>query len=116
MFSTMSEILETHYIESRRHRRYALSERGTLDGVPVEVLNISRGGAQVAFWGNALGSTETLHGSLLRFELLVTPTLSFPAEVIYENRRADEHVVGVKFVDMSAADLEAVDSFLFTLN
>jgi len=115
VFSTMSEILETHYIESRRNRRYSISEHGTLGSIQVEVRNVSRGGAQVAFAAKALDSRETLDGTRLPFELQVLPALSFLAEVAYDTRHAEGHIVGLKFVEMSAADLESIDRYLFTL-
>jgi hypothetical protein len=116
VISELVELLETHYIESRKQRRYPVAEPGTLCGVSVEVRNIARGGAQLACEPTAFGEiAERLRDLPVPVELLVEPALAFTGAVVYDKEADGVHLIGVKFIEMSAAEQAALDGYICTL-
>lgn len=114
MISELAEILETHYIESRKSKRHAVDELGSLCEVAVGVRNVSRGGVQIACARAAFEAISERAGSApVAFELLVEPrSLAFTAKVVYEREEGDVHLVGLQFVNMTPAQESDIDSYI----
>jgi hypothetical protein len=48
-------------------------------------------------------------------ELLVEPALAFTGAVVYDKEADGVHLIGVKFIEMSAAEQAALDGYICTL-
>ncbi len=117
MTAHLYEFFESQIIENRRAPRYAVEERGTLCGAPVEVRNVSRSGAQLACPTRDYDQiAEALGRPPVPVELDLGTALSLEAEPIYANRGDDHYLIGVRFVGMRRRQQAALDAYIDTLS